>query len=603
MPISVYHDRDVKDVLIAAACSHTRNVGGKAIRRPFPSPADWRDHWIYFLMVDRLNNPERPPLHPWDIATGERQGGTLEGVRQKLRYIKDLGAGAIWLTPVLKNRLSEASHHGYAIEDFLSVDPRLGTDDDLIRLVDEAHALGLYVIMDVVINHAADLFAYRTEHGQLSSSVGWSPKPLQVAWRDASGAARIDCPDAASPPPGMTLQLNPLEMQTNAFFRCQGMYGPNEQEGDFVTLKEFKTDQMDSFRDKPVANVLIRSYQHAVAKYDVDGFRIDTIKYVERDCALTFCNAIREFAVSIGKASFFFFGEVADNEGKIAEYVGRNTADPEDRVGADAALDFPTSWTLSKVIKGPDSPLAMRSVFETRRTAQRGILSSHGEASRYFVTFCDNHDGQQRFYCPRSGTGYERQVPMVLASLFGIQGIPCIYYGTELGLKGTQDIYRNRDGRPENVREAMWGAPNAFDQNHPWYREIQRMSEVRAREPALRYGRQYFREVSGNNVDFGLSTLGGGILAFSRILNDREVVVIANTNTQQAFHGWVLVDDRINTASTAFKIEYSNLGATGNAPVTCGDVTFHAVDGGVTRAWALRAQVHLEPMEIQILAP
>jgi glycosidase len=70
-------------------------------------------------------------------------------------------------------------------------------------------------------------------------------------------------------------------------------------------------------------------------------------------------------------------------------------------------------------------------VFETRKDKQIAILSSHGEASRYFVTFCDNHDENQRFYCPKSGQQDDRQVALALASLFGIQGIPCVYYSTE----------------------------------------------------------------------------------------------------------------------------------------------------------------------------
>ena len=128
----------------------------KVITKPFPSPTDWRDHWIYFLMIDRFNNLAAPPREPWDHETGERQGGSFNGVREKLAYLKDLGVGAIWLTPVLKNRQSESSHHGYGIMDFLQVDPRLGTrpeqaEAEFIGLVDEAHARGLYVILDVVI--------------------------------------------------------------------------------------------------------------------------------------------------------------------------------------------------------------------------------------------------------------------------------------------------------------------------------------------------------------------------------------------------------------------------------------------------------------------
>src|ERR1700730_15854124 len=68
-----------------------------------PSPEDWRDCWIYFLMVDRFNNPAAPPKTAFDAKFGGFQGGTIEGMRQKLGYLKGLGVGAVWFTPVLKN--------------------------------------------------------------------------------------------------------------------------------------------------------------------------------------------------------------------------------------------------------------------------------------------------------------------------------------------------------------------------------------------------------------------------------------------------------------------------------------------------------------------
>ncbi|NIP90363.1 MAG: hypothetical protein GWN84_19890, partial [Gammaproteobacteria bacterium] len=99
----------------------------------------------------------------------------------------------------------------------------------------------------------------------------------------------------------------------------------------------------------------------------------------------------------------------------------------------------------------------------------------------------------------------------------------------------TQEIYApgyapDHDGKPEHVREALWGKPNAFDRNHPLYAAVRDIAALHAAEPALRYGRQYFRPVSGNDLDFGPSVHPGGVLAFARILNDREVIVAANTS-------------------------------------------------------------------------
>jgi len=100
---------------------------GPADPSPFPSPADWRDQVIYFLMVDRFNNPSSPPNHaPFDDSTFAKfQGGKFSGVQAQLSYIKGLGAGAIWLSPVLKNLPFEQTYHGYGIHKLSACGPSL----------------------------------------------------------------------------------------------------------------------------------------------------------------------------------------------------------------------------------------------------------------------------------------------------------------------------------------------------------------------------------------------------------------------------------------------------------------------------------------------
>ncbi|MBI4524750.1 MAG: alpha-amylase [Deltaproteobacteria bacterium] len=608
---SMLFDDEVIATLAAARKSSEIDVslpgGPTRIPRPFPSPLDWRDHWIYFLMIDRFNNPAAPPRSIWDRATGDRQGGTFEGVRQRLNYIRELGAGAIWLTPVLKNRQSDASHHGYGIMDFLEVDPRFGTRPDraeaeLVQLIDEAHAHGLYVILDIVLNHAGDVFAYKV-NGAIRDAADWRQDPYTIHWRDLDGTPRQDWTDAPDNP-ARDAALWPSELRKNLWMRRQGKGGPLQ--GDFETLKEFKTEQTDEFNDKPVWNLLIRIYQYIIAKFDVDGFRIDTLKHVERDFALTFCNAIREYAYSIGKKNFFIFGETKDDEHILAEYTGRYTSEEEGRFGADASLDFPLQWKLAPAIKGFAPPTVIEDVFSLRKKIQqeKNLLSTHGEASRFFVTFLDNHDDHSRFLYPRDGGDYSSQLTLAIGCLLSLQGICCLYYGTEQGLQGTEELYAESVAhKPENVREALWGKANAFDQAHPIYRQVQKIAEVRASEPALRYGRQYFRPVSGNNRDFGPSKEPGGILAFSRILNDREILIVANTSVSDNFSGWVLIDARINNDDRRFDLAYSNHGATGRSQAVSGPVTFHRRDGSTSDGWARRLPVELAPMELQLLAP
>ena len=98
MPASLF------DVEFQAVFDAAKRTAGQA-NAPFPSPPDWRDQWIYFLMVDRFNNKAAPPRHqPFDDpGFSDFQGGKFSGVMDKLPYLKKLGVGAIWLSPVLKN--------------------------------------------------------------------------------------------------------------------------------------------------------------------------------------------------------------------------------------------------------------------------------------------------------------------------------------------------------------------------------------------------------------------------------------------------------------------------------------------------------------------
>ncbi|MFN8482952.1 MAG: alpha-amylase family glycosyl hydrolase [Anaerolineae bacterium] len=587
----------------------------------YPSPTDWRDVWIYQLLVDRFNNPTAPPQASWDGAHPIFQGGTLEGVRQKLDYLKDLGVGAIWLSPVQKNcQYRPDSYHGYGIQDFLSIDPRLASDPDaartnpalveneLIALVEDAHALGMYVIFDIVLNHTGDTFEYVLDDGTTAAMASWRDSgPYTIRWRDETGVGRADWTEAPADP-HRDAAVWPAELRDNRYFRRQGnaFDRPSdlqEKAGDFFTLKEIVAEYRDPATGfVPALSALIRAYQYLIARYDVDGFRIDTLKYLPPDTARTFGNAIREYALSIGKRNFFTYGEVYDEEAKIQAYVGRNTVtDDGDLVGVDAALDFPLFFRLPDVAKGFRSAEELAGMYRRRRDIGRSVLSNHGDASRYFVTFLDNHDQYHRirYVDPADPTRFDGQVTLALTLLFSLQGIPCVYYGTEQGLHASGDSL-------EAVREALWGKPEAFDRDNPFYQTIQRLSHTRDSQPALRYGRQYFRATSADDVHFTISQGGGGAVAFSRILNDREVVVVANPSTTARFGGAVIVDASLNRDGTVYTTVFSNrAGREGGAQAVTfkpqGSVSVTYADGTGGDGPLLVLPVSLDPMEAQIL--
>lgn len=616
MPTSV-RDPSILATIATAATPTTVSVpvdgSSVSIVKPNPSPADWRDCPIYFLMIDRFNNPAGPPANlPFDAKFGRFQGGTLKGVRDRLGYIKSLGAGALWITPVFQNPVSlPSAYHGYGFQNLLKIDPRFGTAADLRELVNEAHARGLYVILDIVINHAGDVFEYQG-HGAEAPFRGF---PYSIFWRRANGVAKPSwqtAPGDMAGDPELTEQaaVFPDELRDNQAFRRQGTgFG---EIGDFFSLKELATDFGRSSDERGfefiVRNTLIAAYQWVIAEFDIDGYRIDTLKHVERAFARVFGNAMREYAQSIGKKNFFTFGEVFDSEEKLAQYTGRFATDPDDLVGVDAALDFPLFFTLPDVVKGLRPPSALDELFRHRRAVQSGatgqgvLVSTHGDAGQFFTTFLDNHDQKARFRFidPADPDRYDAQVSAAVGCLYSLLGIPVLYYGTEQGLAGRGDS-------DENVREALWGAPGGgFDETNPFFVEIRKIAAVRASEPALRYGRQYFRPISGSGADFGISTAAPGIVAFSRILNDREIVIVANTMTRSAFSGFCLVDFALNPDGYRFSRLYSNLAATATNPGPCvtrarGTVTVHYPDGGTSDGPVRAVPFTLQPMEVQIL--
>lgn len=590
-------------------------------RTYYPSPADWRDVWIYFLVTDRFAHPTAPPRERWDAEVNGYQGGTFAGIQRRLDYLRDLGVGALWISPVLKNpQFDGSAYHGYGVQDFLAIDPRFSSDpararrepsfveDELRALVDAAHAHGIYVIFDVVLNHVGNVFAYEGDR----HDIPWTDAgPQTIWWRDADGKAR---PDWTTPPTDPELSADalvwPVELQQNDYFRRMGNafsrpMDIHELAGDFYALKELVTEYEVPHAGGgvhfPVRHILTTTHQYLIAKFDIDGFRIDTLKYIEPAFAREFGAAVREYALTIGKKNFFTFGEVYDGEEKISHFIGRTAQAGDDLVGVDAALDFPLFFKLGAVAKGQLAPIEVVRMFERRAHVTQGLISSQGEASRYFVSFLDNHDQTSRVHYvdPAAPERYDDQTTLALALLFCLQGIPCVYYGTEQGLAG-------RGGGMEAVREALWGKPGAFDPSHPFYRTIQALSALRHGRASLRYGRQYFRPISGDGGSFGFSSYAGGVLAFSRIMADLEVVVVANTHHAEGWQGETLVDFTIRPSGSTYELLFSNRRVPTpddrQAVIAKADheLSFVGLDGGRHVGTGRAIRVALLPSEVQV---
>src|SRR6056297_2930032 len=147
----------------------------------YPSPEEWEEQTLYFLLVDRFSNGEENEMYnpetdyenalqgeeteqEWLEAGDKWNGGTLQGIKSKLDYFKQLGVNAIWVSPIFKQVNFQESYHGYGIQNFLAVDPHFGSKEDLQELVNAAHEKGIYIILDIILNHSGDVFAYENEN-------------------------------------------------------------------------------------------------------------------------------------------------------------------------------------------------------------------------------------------------------------------------------------------------------------------------------------------------------------------------------------------------------------------------------------------------------
>jgi glycosidase len=588
--------------------------------RFFPSPADWRDEVLYFLLPDRFSDggeSGRPMLDRADLAAarpstfgfdrwaqggGERwQGGTIRGITSKIGYLERLGVTCLWVGPVFKQRRHLDTYHGYAIQDFLEVDPHFGTRADLVEMVDAAHTRGLRVILDVIFNHSGHNWDYLA--GENPPFRPWPSFYDKGPWLDATGAhtATIGGDDDG---------VFPAELRAATYYTragkgslaAGGVDDPNAEakRTDFDgSFRDFNYDDPDALRD------VLRCFKHWIALTDCDGFRLDTLKHVSQEQGRNFCGAIKEFARNLGKADFFLVGEVAGSDDDAQRY--------RDVLGSNlnATLDIGGSRrVLHAVAKGLRPPADYFNLV----AAWDPTFGSHRNAGELHVSILDDHDhvsgDKVRF---SSDAASDHQVVAGTAIQLLALGIPCIYYGTEQAFAGPEKALREQflpdynvgDPPPDKyLRETMFGpahprargaaglqagAPgldtslpgfgpfgtagrHCFDETSPAYVRIAALIAARQRFPVLRYGRQYPRPISNFGAAFAYPP-AGELIAWSRILDDEEALCVVNGHGTDRRGGQVLVDASLNREPNAFfevvasSAQAVSAGAPGTHPV------------------------------------
>lgn len=288
----------------------------------------WQDAVLYFAIVDRFADGDPANNAGVDrAAKGTFHGGDLRGLRAQLDEIAGLGATAIWITPVVKNidgfvtgaGFPDWGYHGYWADDFHSLDPRFGSEADLKALVDDAHARGLKVLLDVVYNHAG----YNSSYLKDPKTRGW--------------------------------------LRSEALGSC----GKDDLTSCVSGLPDFKTEQPE------VADFLLEAHISLAKRVGLDGFRLDTVKHIDHP----FWQEHRKRTRATLGEGFFLIGEVWGGD---AQSLDPWFAPDE----MDAGFDFSFQGSALGWLQGRGRTVAFDRYLKGREKVRAGhllapFLSSH----------------------------------------------------------------------------------------------------------------------------------------------------------------------------------------------------------------------------------
>jgi glycosidase len=530
-----------------AVAAGSSGGGSPTALAAWPAQSSLASQRIYFVMPDRYANGDTgndtgglsgsrgitgyDPTDP-----GYYHGGDLKGLTQNLQRIKDLGFTALWVTPVLKQDPVEngsAAYHGYWGLDFTTVDPHLGTDQDFANMVAAAHALGLKVYLDVVVNHTADVI-------QLSNGSSYSDIPF----RDCHGhffnaskyvTGKFPClsaqymPAVPFVPAADRHKKKPdwLNDPLNYHDRGNIDFGSCSQQcfeqGDFFGLD-------DLFTEKPnVMNGLAQVYASWITRFKVDGFRVDTAKHVNAAFFRLWVPKIRAAAKSAGISDFPIFGEVTLNDAvDLSDFVRTR--------GVPQVLDFPYQAVASAYAAGASGAKGL-----SHRLQDDDYFRTANGVDPAFPTFLGNHDmgrAAQQILSQTPGlspTELLARVELGNDLLYLLRGAPVEMYGDEVGMIGSGgDKAAREDMFPTQVKDwqaepRVGGPPIGTGSSltitgNPLEAQLQALAKLRDTYPGLSTGASDVRYAQGS------------VLVVSRIeaANGRELLTAFNNGTTAA---------------------------------------------------------------------
>ena len=464
--------------------------------------------FIYFLMPDRFSNGDKgndkiAGLRDQSLdrdSIGLRHGGDLQGVINHLDYIQSLGATTLWMTPVYINDMPRRTEHGYAFTDHYTIEPRIGGSVLYKKLSDELHRRGMKLIQDAVYNHV----------GSYHFTV--LDKPMKD-W----------------------LHEWPTYTQTN--YKDQLLMDPyaSAQQKKVMSDGWFVKEMPDLNQSNPyVANFLIQNAIWAVEEFGVDGWRIDT--YIYND--LTFMNRCNK-ALMDEYPAITMFGETWVHGTANQAYFVDNNLNIPFKSNLPGATDFQTLFygitpALTQKFGWTDG------VNKLYQTLSNDFL--YKDANRN-VIFLDNHD-MTRFLSTVNND--VAKLKMGIMWLLTCRGIPQLYYGTEILMKGVS----NPDGWVRLDFKGGWegDVPNKFtkegrsDSEQQVFGLTSKLGNYRKTSSAIKTGKlmQYIPE--------------NGLYVYFRYDAKQTIMCVMNTNDKAMPVNFSKYNERTNGFTRASSI-------------------------------------------------
>ena len=425
--------------------------------------------FIYLIMPDRFSdgdtsNDRIAGMRDQSLnrdSVYSRHGGDLKGIQNYLDYLQSLGVTTLWLNPVIENDMPNRTEHGYAFTNHYKIDPRIGGEKAYHDLIDAVHSKNMKIIQDAVYNHV--------------------------------GSYHFTVLD-----PPMKDWLNQWPAYTNTTFKDQVLFDPYASAVEKKKMSDgWFTRQMPDLNQKNpfVANFLIQHALWTVEEFGIDGWRIDTYAYNDLDF-MNRCNK----ALMDEYPHITMFGETWVHGAPNQSYFVQNNYDIPFKSNLQAPTDFQTLWAITDAMtKDFGWTDGINEMYTT--LAQDFVYK---DPTRN-VIFLDNHDLSRFFSVVNEDV---MKYKAALAWLLTCRGIPELYYGDEIGMKGTTSP---NDGQVRKDFIGGWASDslNKFSiagrtaQEEDIWRYIAKLANFRKSSSALRTGKlMQFAPKEGEYVFF-----------------------------------------------------------------------------------------------------